>query len=305
MKRLILFLSIIGSWMQLLAQTDFCVPGARWIYEDLGTAQNPPNQLHVIYLGDTIVDGYTDVHVLKTEDRINWFDLWSNYQEFRSYSRQSNDSVFQLIDGSFEFMFDFDVQSGDTRVVYIGGGLCSQYDTMLVISTGSMEYDGALLRTYDYRLLVDDQIWQNGVNGYSGVYQGRCVERLGLLVDHPINNRFYCDGGVTEYQAASFICYTDNELAINYPNTCNLFLDVPAEETVPASINSFQNQLLIQDADNSTLRIYDILGKELYSAFVRSDNEVVDITLLPNGILMVVLEGESGRLTSRVFKAGQ
>lgn len=302
MKRLLLCFSVLVLNGQLFAQTDFCVPGARWIYEDLGTAQNPPNQLHVIYLGDTIIDGYTDVHVLKTEDRTNWFDLWSNYQEFRSYSRKSNDSVFQLIDDSFEFMFDFDVQGGDTRVVYIGGGFCSQYDTMLVISTGSMEYNGEQLRTYDYRLLVEDQIWQNGVYGYSGVYQGRYVERIGLLVDHPINNRFYCDGGVTEYQAANFVCYTDDELAINYPDTCNLFLDVLVEESLPASIISFQNQLHIQNVRNSTLRIYDILGKELYSSTVRSDNEVIDITHLPNGILMIVVEGLQAPITKKILK---
>jgi hypothetical protein len=261
-------------------------------------------QNHVVYLGDTTVNEYSDVHVLQTERRYDW--SWPISPDLsRSYARQSNDSIFQLIDGVFEFMFDFNVQAGDTKVVYIGGDLCSQHDTMLIEATGTMYYQGQQLRTYDYRILVEDQYSQIEGGGYAGVRQGRYVERIGLLVDHPINNRFYCEGLlISEYMPANFDCYTDSELAVNFPDTCNLFLALQNEKGEIRPELTFLNQSLkIQNAPNSTLHIYDILGKELLQTAIQRDNEVIDLSHLPNGILMVVCESDKIRFTTKFVKS--
>lgn len=214
----------------LNAQTIFCPEGARWVYYSPGGGQSFENQSHFIYAGDTIIDG-ADAKILKQEIRVNYPWEQSGYSEFRSYFNQRNDSIFQYVDGNFEFMFDFDVQTGDTRVVYIGGDLCAAYDTMLIETTGLMTYQGQQLRTYDYKILIEDQISQIEGPGNAGARQGQFIERLGFTVNHPVNNFFYCEGNlISEYAPINLVCYTDSELAVNYPDTCNLFLDATERE---------------------------------------------------------------------------
>lgn len=303
MKQLIILLSILGLNAQLFAQTDFCVPGARWIYFSPGS-NGPEYQNHIIYEGDTTIGGYSDIHVLKTERRYNW--LWEISQnEYTYYVRQSNDSVYELIDGQFELMFDYGVQEGDERVVYIGGGgICSEQDTMVIDSIRSFFYQGQSLQACYFHFLVDDQLMLFGGGYYTGGGGGVYVERLGLMTDHPSHIPFDCwsYNTVVEYVPASFICYTDDELAATYPDTCNLFLDVPVQEIVRAEIISLQNRIQIQNAPNSTVRIYDILGKQLLQERITSDNQTFDLTNLPNGILMVVIEGSQAPITKKIVK---
>ena len=303
MKRLLLLFALTPFWQMSFAQTDFCLPGAKWMYESVGTGQNPPRQSTYVYVGDTVIDGFSDVRIVKEE--LRGFNLWGDtyYQEDWSYSRQSGDSVFQFVEGSFELAFDLNVGVGDTRVVYFSADQCYNLDTMLIENVDTINYQGELLRRYHYKLLVEDQLSQIQGPGFAGLSESIYVERIGFMIDHPVLNGFRCEGNlISEYDARNFLCYTDNELAATYPDTCNLFLDAVERENQELEISVIHNQLQIQNGQNSTLRIYDILGKELYRTTIHSDNESMDVNLLPNGILMVVVESQESRFTKKVVK---
>lgn len=299
---LLLALSVLGQIS--FGQTDFCLLGARWMYESGGTGQNPPRQSNYIYVGDTVIDGFSDVRILKEE--LRGYYPWGGtyYQEDWSYLRQSGDSVFQYVEGSFELAFDLGVEAGDTRIVYFSADLCYDMDTMLIESIDTINYQGVALRRYHYKLLVDDQLSQIEGPGFAGVSESTYVERIGFMVDHPVLNGFRCEGNlISEYDARNFLCYTDNEFAATYSDTCNLFLSTALVEVTETGLIIFQNQILVQNASSSTLLIYDILGKELFQERIISDNQSFDLSHLPNGILMVVVESGKSRLTEKVVKA--
>lgn len=303
MKRVLFLLACIMSSQLSFGQTDFCVPGARWMYESVGTGQNPPRQSNYIYVGDTVIDGFSDVRILREE--LRGYHLWGDtyYQERQSYLRQSGDSIFQYVEGSFELAFDLGVGAGDTRVVYFSADLCYNLDTMLIENIDTINYKGESLRRYHYQLLVDDQLSQIYGTGSAGVSESQYVERIGFMIDHPVLNGFRCEGNlISEYDAKSFVCYTDNQLAATYPDTCNLFLSTTVSEETEIELIMYQDQILVQNAFNSTIHIYDLLGKELLHERITSDSQSFDLNHLPNGILLVVVESETGRFTKKVVK---
>ncbi len=216
--------------------------------------------------------------------------------------------MLHLVNGEFKFMFDFDVQPGDTRLVHLDWG-CVEQDTMRIDSLGTMNYQGQQLTTYHFTLLIDDQL--DSLDGefeayYLGGGNGMYVERIGLMANHPSNLEVICvEGGViAEYMPANFVCYTDNELAVNFPDTCNLFLEIEEErpELQPEIIH-FGRSFRILNASKSTIIICDILGKQLHHAKIQSIDHTFDINTLPNGILLVVIESENQRITKKLFKA--
>lgn len=291
----------------LNAQTVFCPEGARWIYYSPGSA-SPPYEYHYVYTGDTLINGFSDVKILNLETRIAWDETYTEINESKSFFRQSNDSIFHFLGGEFRLMFDLAVQAADTRVVHIDWE-CAESDTLLIDSLGTMEYQGQQLTTYHFSLLLEDQLDSPDTEYeayYIGGGKGMYVERLGLMADHPTNLSVNCINGgiIAEYVPASFVCYTDNELAVNYPDTCNRFVGIEEDgnRDYPEIIFSL-GMLQIQNAPNSTLHVYNILGKELYQTSVQSDIETIDINHLQNGILMVVVESEESRIAKKVIKS--
>ena len=304
MKQFLLLFCLSSISQFSLAQTVFCPEGARWMYDNSTTNMHPPIQSTFIYIGDTVLNGYSNSRILKQEVRglYSWGGTY--YSERLSYFRQSGDSIFEYVDDNFEFVFDFGVEIGDTRIVHFDADLCFHLDTMLIQNIDTIEYQGIELRRFHYKLLVEDQRADIEGPGLSGVIESQYVERLGFMVDHPVANTYRCEGDlISEYEPRKFTCYTDNELAVNFPDTCNLFLSVKSDAQKNNAEIVFLNQSLqIQNATNSTLRVFDILGKELLQTPIYSDNQTVGIEHLPNGILIVSVETEKGRVTKKVVK---
>jgi hypothetical protein len=99
------------------------------------------------------------------------------------------------------------------------------------------------------------------------------------------------------------VCYDEPERQSFGTEPCTLILKVSqVEGVVESELLISGGSIQLQNASNSTLLIYDILGKELIQGNVRSDNETIDLNHLPNGILMVVLETEKSRITKKVVK---
>ncbi len=306
MKRFHTLFLLVFVGQSALAQTTFCPEGARWIYNSLGGGPSTPHQDHIIYVGDTTVDGHSNVRILKKEIRsVNYWSGEIEYYEDRNYIWQSGDSIFQFANGNFELMFDLGVQVGDTRVIYTGGGeTCLPFDTMLIEYIDTMYYLDIPLRRFGYRILLADQMMGGPVPwNVWGNLQGHYVQKIGFLTDHPTNKFWECIGYVSEYIPANFMCYTDNELSANFPDTCNLFLRVEDElvQDKPR-LKYSQETLQIQNASNSTVIIYNNLGKQLFQTTINSDNQTIDLSGLPNGVLLIVCENSEFRITKKVVR---
>lgn len=309
MRRLLLLLSILGLNAQLFAQTDFCLPGATWVYYDEGNwAVNFEVENRVRYIGDTAIAPFQNAKILQTD---RWYQFPPGmgtivpltHNEYRQYVAQSSDSIFVFEDGNWEFVFDFDVEPQDTRVIYASNDGCAPYDTMFIEVVDTIDVQGLDLRRSRFQILLDDQLQEPLLSPWGSLY-GDFAERIGMMYDSPVGSRIVCSQAVTEYLPVNFVCYSDYEIVNNGGQACDLVLGtlfVDNKAQVDALLSN--GQLQIQNAPNSNLSIYDILGKQLLQERVTSDSQTFDMNHLPNGILMVVVETESGRLTKKVVKA--
>jgi hypothetical protein len=305
MNRLTIIGLLFFFGQHTLAQSTFCPEGARWLYENIGSANNFHSQVHYEYSGDTTISNHSDVRVIKQEWRgeLPWGETF--FQQDTSYTWQSGDSIFQYVDGNFELAFDLNVDVGDTRVVYFAADLCFNHDTMLIEDIDTMEYQGHQLRRFHYKLLIEDQMSLIEGPGQAGSMQSQYVERLGFITDHPTANGFRCEGNlISEYEPKTFRCYTDNELANNFPDTCQVFLSTIEQQNAQFEIEVRQGQLIVNDASNSNLKVFNVQGKELFRKSIMSDNYSIDISHLPNGILLAVVEKDSTRVTKKFAKTG-
>lgn len=317
MKHLILSFSVFVLSQPLLAQTDFCVPGATWVYYDAGNqAVNYEIENYVQYTADTTIGVFDDVKILRTE---KWYQFNPQIpivpltQEVSySYVRQQNDSILKFVDGNWELMFDYNAQQGDSVLVFVDGWEgCNEVDTMIIDSVYLSTELGMQVRRYDYRLLILEHWADFGFGGevpeqYTDGVPGSYCEKLGFPIGLPVHQPANCEVFGIEYMPVPLVCYTDDELIGNGVQPCSLVLSSPVEmKKSNVNMTLTSEHLLLQNVQNSTLRIYDTLGKELFQGSITSDNQSFDVSHLPNGILVVVLEGESGRLSRRVFKASQ
>lgn len=314
MNRLLLLYALTFIIQLSFAQTDFCLPGATWVYYQPGNQGiNYEIENQVRYWGDTTIGTVDQVKILRTDIRYQFNPqipiVPLTHEVSYDYVVQNSDSVLKWVDGAWELMFDYDVLPRDTRIVYIGDwAQCSQNDTMVIDSVYLYDWQGITGLRYDYRVLIQDYWsdwgWAEDLpeeyeNGVAGSY----MERLGFLVGLPISQPSNCSVFGIEYMPVPLTCYTDYEILDSGGSPCSLILSsTEIEETVNWDILFTNNRLHIQSTPNSTLRIYEILGKELFRTTIDSDNENLDITHLPNGILMVVLESEKSRIAKKLVK---
>ena len=285
------------------AQTDFCVPGATWVYYTPGGAAWITEETFVTYAGDTTIAGFQNVKRLNTQ---SWSQIYQGfpitYGSWNSFIRQTNDSVFHWVGGSWELIFDFSAEVGDTRVVYIEGGACTAHDTMLIESIDTVSFQGMDLRRTNYRILLEDQLDALQLQHW-GTLQHRYLERVGIMFDSPIGSTIHCSGAVSEYMARNLTCYTDTEILNNGGEACHLVLsDQKTSESDNRRLMYSLGTLTIQNAQNSKLYVYNTLGKELLLVTVNSDDQSIDLSHLPKGILLAVCESEKYRITKKVVK---
>lgn len=306
MKRLIhltilCFLSVSAS-----GQVSFWTDGAHWSYhlEEIAPT-NDEVQIRYWVDHDTLIQG-VEAHVLQKEfRRINFEgNLFGPYLS-EDYVGQAGDSILYFENGNWEVVMNFGVSQGDTVVLYFGESGefdCLATDTMLIDSVYTTSYGGLQLKTVDYRVQIQDQLgeWFNPEWIPTGTY----MERIGFLTDHPVVQPIGCQIGVLEHVAIPLECYTDTDIQNNGGEACDLVLSNEFGFNLESVKMTFsQDHIQIKNTPNSTLRIYDILGKQLYQASVNSDNQSFDISHLPNGILLVVIANEEFRLTKKVFKS--
>ncbi|MFT6209937.1 MAG: hypothetical protein ACJAYA_001324 [Bacteroidia bacterium] len=304
MKRLILLVFLTTLSEISVSQTDFCLPGATWVYYHQSSVFAYEFERKVVYAGDTVIEPFESVQTL---DSYYWQRTPEQIYETRttSYFAQKNDSVMGLVGEDWEFLFDYEVEVGDVRVVYIDGGECSSHDTMLIESIDTISFQGMELRRFNYKLLIEDQLNDLGMEAYSwNPPNGSYVEKLGFWKHSPLGEGVRCiTGPHIEHFPLWLTCYSDDNIISNGGDYCQLALEISQTRQTPNSeIFLISNELQVQNASNATLRVYDILGKELLQTAIRSINETIDVSHLPNGILIVSVDTEARRVTQKLLK---
>ncbi len=305
MKRLFLLLTLTCLCQVSVAQTDFCVPGATWVYYHQGDGGPwfPELENFITYAGDTVIGDLTAqrLHTIRRAD--NSFTGQTSNVSYDDYVRKSSDSVFVYVDNAWEFVFDLGAEVGDTQVVYLGEvftEFCVARDTLVVSAVIDSSLWGTNIRFFEYRLLIEDWVdfYQETLLGWRGYY----LERIGFLTEFPTTQPLRCESFIADYLSPEFYCYSDDEVTISPSSGCGQILSLQEQNTSSIEILQAGERLIVQNAPNSTLRIFDILGKELFHASVNSDYQSFDINHLPNGILMVVLESEKSRIAKKLVK---
>lgn len=296
------------------AQTDFCVPGATWVYYDEGNqAVNYEVENYVQYAGDTVIGVFDDVKILRTD---KWYQfnpqipvVLLTHEVSYSYVHQRNDSVVKWINGDWRLMFDFNAQQGDSVLVFVDGWEgCNEVDTMVIDSVYMSTVLGIQVKRYDYRMLILEHWEDFGFGGeipapYTDGVRGSYYEKLGFHTGLPVHQPANCEVFNIEYMAVALVCYTDDELIDDGAEPCGLVLTTPSEmERTHVAMSYTSDHLFLQGKQNSTVHIFDVLGKELFKAQVTSDFQSFAFGHLPNGILMIVVESETGRFAEKFFK---
>ncbi len=315
MRRLLLVLVVVLFTSASFGQTDFCVPGARWIFSEWGNGYYL-RDIFVEYVGDTAVYGQSTVHVLKVHSYFDPYDFAPDYYQWFEYVYIQNDSVFQWSDSflwpsepEWQFMYDYNVVQGDIRIVYVADELKNEgmyeMDTMRIdsvyfTSNYQTSWNGGelVLKAVDYTLLISDQ---NQGELEPHCLQGTYFERIGKNIRHA-QSIFSCDQWPVPYYPPNLRCYSDDDHSLNCsrPNWVSVESDYDLAQKASATI--FDDRLLIKNAEGCEVIVYGILGKELYQTSVNSDNQTIDLSGLPNGVLLIVCENSEFRITKKVVR---
>jgi len=245
---------------------------------------------------DTLIAGHEAKKLLTVRRTI---DHWNGGIESTSttthYVASEGDSILSFENNQWELIFNFGASVGDSLQVYVGdlaGSGCAGQGTMVVEAILDSVNNGVTLECFSYRMFVGAD--QDGVIGHY-------FQKLGFTYDSPVKHPLYCDYPGSYFQPVLY-CYSDDETLISPSAGCSQILSIDGKQLTELNVLFDLNRILVQNAPNSTLRIHDILGKELIQTRIYSDNQTVGIEHLPNGILIVSVETEAGRISKKVVK---
>ncbi|MCB0755737.1 MAG: T9SS type A sorting domain-containing protein [Flavobacteriales bacterium] len=296
MRQLFLLITFLVCYHTSFGQTEFGPLGAQWVYylPPNGGPFYPETEDVITVSGDTVIDGLQAKRLTQLRRTV---DHWNGGSEttgsWNHYVSNQGDSILSYENEQWELIFDTGVSVGDTLIVYVGelnALSCSLRDTVAIESIQDSLMYGETLRYYSFNVF-----------GFNERVPGGFFEKIGFTYDSPIKHPVYCDFPGS-YWGPWFYCYSDNEVTISPTSGCGQILWLSEKEASSLEISLLAQNLQIQSSPNSTLHIYDILGKELLQQRITSDNQTLNISQLPNGILMVVVEMEGGRFTKKVIK---
>lgn len=320
MKKLLLFLSIISSFLQVQAQTTFAPVGAEWWYDGSVIASGGlvfitrRTSIGEIQIQDKMckeIRGVTHYHYVYSPTPSKAYSHKKNEETIYVYSENDTVYVYNSFFQKFTPLYIFNVNPGDTVCIpkiqdqyhpTISGDsfFCYRVDS---ITTNLYGANSLPLKTVHINAFNDGgNIYEWPFNWYirhAGDY-GMYTELLGgasdILPDNTANR-------VPDGLAILLDCYTDPVNNINSGNRCSRYPGV-------VSINEMQvQQLSIQVYPNpatdkvavtlskalpkgSLLQVLDITGRVAMVINDIADREIItfDVHTLPQGTYLVRLQ---------------
>ena len=290
----------LGYFSKTQAQT-WCPSGATWYYGD--------DNIHytgfrlLTYINDTVINGIT---FKKITDKSHGYDGTTTYNWFRtpifSYSQAGVVYLYTNRNVSYQFdtLYYINAQIGDSWRMAFADTTCNNtLGFVKVLNIGNRNINGTNLKwlytkckTYGY----------TGTETYDTIY-----ERMGL-----INNFLYylTDCGTSDNEIPTFRCYSDNTFGsfTNYSNPCDYYetgiYELSNSTQIKISPNPFTSQTTISfssEQTNTTIKITDILGKEIKALNFTGKDCIIEKGTMQAGIYFVQITSfDKLRMTQEV-----
>ena len=303
MRNIFIILASLISY-SLFSQAIFAKPSAQWKYNKQYEQLNDPSNdytYNYTYFpkGDTTVVSGTWKKIFKIDSIVNNGDT-----TFYSYLRQDNNKIFQtndLINSSL--LYDFGVIGGDTICE-----LSTIVDSVTNITINGQIRKKIYLTRYGFPnpyLLQFGCINPNMISLCSFIW----IEGVGCVESNGYNG-----ADLFEYKSSApgaqppsryintFICFADN--LINYgSNDCIANITQGIKENkfnVSFFPNPFNDIIYVENLPiNSTVNLYDITGKLIYSKF--NTNEI-NTEALTKGVYVITINKGNYSYAQRLIK---
>jgi hypothetical protein len=167
----------------------------------------------------------------------------------------------------------------------------------------------------DENVYIADEEWYTirkiDTSGIITTVVGNGVDSCGGDGGPPLSASLASPTGITfGPDGTLYICdWRNNKIRMvtNATNICPLLSSVNSvqakENNVLIYPNPVQNDLTIQNAENSTIRIFDVVEREVYSGVIIQNKEVVNTNIFSSGTYIVEITGSSGeRLIKKIVK---
>jgi hypothetical protein len=302
MKQTLVLFCIVCPFF-LFAQTvnHFENESSKWFVADTypnGNQQNP-----------SFVETSTKVYGFQGDTTIQneqWFKTYSSSDmsfttnlEYQGLLRAENGYVFfQDTTSATDTLYNFNMELGDS-VLYNFWGQNEEY--IHVVDIDSVPINGEMYKrlSFDepiFGFFLMDEKWVEGIGSVHGPL-------------FPLHPEVFSDGEMPD--SLELVCTHVNEILYwenQFYDQClvNIILDIENEEMSDFDIypNPSSSQIFIRQQLASAGRFYvrDILGREVRSGLLQSDNQSVDISELKRGVYFVTVLFDNTTLTKEILK---
>lgn len=309
--RKIIFLIL---FIPVLAQSQSWFPiGATWYYnyqEQLTFPANGYTKYKV--MKDTVVDSKPSKFITIETVRYNGNPLPVS----SLIVREENSKVYYYNNNTFQLMYDFTLNVGDTLAIDISSSFCDSVSPLIVDSIKNINISGTNLRVQYVKCIYY----------YKGAWQGLTdtiifpiIEKVGADIYCFVNNNFIfnplCSVG-EEFIWNGLRCYNDSLIlysgyywSAHFPNyPCDTLIngsvgitELPKVDTIEISPNPSSEFVTIKaNTAISNIEVYDFYGKLLSNFQPNSNNFIINIKSYPQGAYFFIVKTNNN--FSKYFK---
>ena len=293
MKKIIFLLIFIP----VITQSQNWYPiGATWYYNYQDILPFPAHgYTKYTVVKDTVVD-FKQSKLIKQETvRYNGTITWVD----SVIVRENSSKVYYYYNNSFQLMYDFTLNVGDTLGIDISGPDCDSVSSLIIDSIKILNIDGIDLKVQFIKgIYYYDPTW----GGQSDTLTYKIVERVGYSGEfffNPICSAWETFGsnGLRCYNDSN-ISYKGNQWDYFYPYPCDTLIngatgiiEIPENENkvecFPNPSSDFINIKTVSAIDN--IAVYDYCGKLLKNFQPSSNDFTLNIKSYPQGIYIIII----------------
>ncbi len=301
---------LVASLLALPAQAQtpdpypWCPPGATWVYQSF--SQSSVIFYIFSYVGDTTIQ--EKVAKMLNVGRVVYLgDLGElrteNPHVGMEYLHNSNDSIFFLDNGTFNFMYRFNAQLNDTITLSNSRAGCSGDPNFP--TSGQVVVDTFLQRVYGN--FQFNLYWTNPLGAFK---INSIMQNIGALSSpfpeiYSVPN-FDCAFPFTDYgrRYVGLVCYSDSlrgNFSVNYSSyTCldiktNLETELAPTVDILLYTNPAAEVLFMEGLEllDSKYLVYNLQGKLILEG--TTENNAVIVSSLVGGLYFIVVTTRSGQ----------
>ncbi len=293
-----------------LSAQDMYEVGATWYFNIQELRQFPANGYEKYEIvGDTILA--EKVAKIVAVDRVYYDGRTEDWSD--EYIYEVNEKVYFWNDSTFELMYDFNLNVGDTLDVSIENYHCDSVTPLIVVSISVINVNGKELTIQD----VSSTIYIKDIYGGSDEnYNFRIIENVGIA------NSFIFDPACIVDDNFAYIglrCYTDSQVTyksewwqrwyseaacdslINDPTTGIEYIS--SESNISLYPNPAGDIINIStDVAIGEIIVYSLLGKQLDHLIIIERNPTINLETYTNGIYFLNILLTDGKTFNLKFQ---